>query len=182
MIANSCFGAVKRTLDTREGIAATRHVSGAASSARNASSGPRRRRRPRGWPLREIINAIFCVLRSGCPWRLNPSTCQRQVTNVMPVWRCDECLDLIHRTMSGLCIHPTADIIRGDYHLTPHAPPRDGWQAKISLDGVHQIESKNRTLHLGAFPNEFYFHRFVSQTVRPIGGIFRPARRFSGTA
>jgi transposase len=29
--------------------------------------------RPRAWPMREIINGIFYVIRSGCPWRLLPS-------------------------------------------------------------------------------------------------------------
>jgi transposase len=29
--------------------------------------------RPRAWPMREIINGIFYVMRSGCPWRLLPS-------------------------------------------------------------------------------------------------------------
>jgi putative transposase len=29
--------------------------------------------RPRVWPMREIVNAIFYVMRSGCPWRLLPS-------------------------------------------------------------------------------------------------------------
>ena len=28
--------------------------------------------RPRGWPLREIVNGIFYVLRAGCPWRQLP--------------------------------------------------------------------------------------------------------------
>ena len=28
--------------------------------------------RPREWPMREMLNAIFYVLRSGCPWRLLP--------------------------------------------------------------------------------------------------------------
>lgn len=28
--------------------------------------------RPRRWPMREIMNAIFYVLRSGCPWRMMP--------------------------------------------------------------------------------------------------------------
>jgi transposase len=28
--------------------------------------------RPRAWPLREILNAIFYVLRGGIPWRLMP--------------------------------------------------------------------------------------------------------------
>lgn len=28
--------------------------------------------RPRAWPMREIVNAIFYVMRAGCPWRLSP--------------------------------------------------------------------------------------------------------------
>ena len=28
--------------------------------------------RRRVWPMREMLNAIFYVLRSGCPWRLLP--------------------------------------------------------------------------------------------------------------
>jgi len=30
---------------------------------------PRKARRPRCWPVREVMDAIFYVLRSGCPWR-----------------------------------------------------------------------------------------------------------------
>src|SRR4028119_1288834 len=33
---------------------------------------PRQRGRPRAWPLREIVNAIFYVLRGGIAWRLIP--------------------------------------------------------------------------------------------------------------
>jgi transposase len=33
---------------------------------------PARTGRPREWPMREIINAIFYVLRAGCAWRLLP--------------------------------------------------------------------------------------------------------------
>lgn len=29
--------------------------------------------RPRAWPMREIVNGIFYVMRAGCPWRLLPS-------------------------------------------------------------------------------------------------------------
>ena len=28
--------------------------------------------RPRQWPMREIVNALFYVLRGGCPWRMLP--------------------------------------------------------------------------------------------------------------
>jgi transposase len=34
---------------------------------------PRRTGRPRRWPMRELMNAIFYVLRSGCPWRMVPA-------------------------------------------------------------------------------------------------------------
>jgi transposase len=34
--------------------------------------------RPREWPMREILNGIFYVVRAGCPWRLLP--------NGLPPW------------------------------------------------------------------------------------------------
>jgi transposase len=34
---------------------------------------PRATGRPREWPMREIVNGIFYVMRAGCPWRLLPS-------------------------------------------------------------------------------------------------------------
>src|SRR3954454_3999663 len=34
---------------------------------------PRIRGRPREWPLREVLNAIFYVLRGGVAWRLLPN-------------------------------------------------------------------------------------------------------------
>jgi putative transposase len=33
---------------------------------------PAKTGRPRAWPMREIMNAIFYVLRSGCAWRMVP--------------------------------------------------------------------------------------------------------------
>jgi putative transposase len=32
--------------------------------------------RPREWPMREIINGIFYVMRAGCPCRLRRTTCR----------------------------------------------------------------------------------------------------------
>jgi Putative transposase of IS4/5 family (DUF4096) len=34
--------------------------------------GPARRGRPRVWPLRLLVNALFSVLRTGCAWRSLP--------------------------------------------------------------------------------------------------------------
>ena len=34
--------------------------------------------RPREWPMREIVNGIFYVMRAGCAWRLLP--------NDLPPW------------------------------------------------------------------------------------------------
>lgn len=33
---------------------------------------PRPRGRDRQWPMRELVNAIFYVMRAGCPWRMLP--------------------------------------------------------------------------------------------------------------
>lgn len=38
-----------------------------------------RRGRPRRWPLREVMDAIFYVLRGSCPWRMLPKD--------LPPWR-----------------------------------------------------------------------------------------------
>ena len=33
-----------------------------------------RRGRPPKWPARRVANAVFCLLRSGCAWRMLPSS------------------------------------------------------------------------------------------------------------
>jgi transposase len=43
--------------------------------------------RPREWPMREIVNGIFYVMRAGCQWRLLP--------NDLPPWGDD--LPLVRR-------------------------------------------------------------------------------------
>jgi putative transposase len=46
-----------------------------------------KRGRPRIWPLREILNAIFYVVRSGCAWRLMPHDLPRWQTAYGYYWQ-----------------------------------------------------------------------------------------------
>ena len=43
--------------------------------------------RPRVWPLREILNAIFYIVRSGCAWRLLPHDLPPWKTVYTQFWR-----------------------------------------------------------------------------------------------
>jgi len=50
---------------------------------------PARTGRRRGWTWREILDAIFYVLRSGCPWRMLPKSFppQQTVYRWFSAWR-----------------------------------------------------------------------------------------------
>ena len=39
--------------------------------------------RPRSWPMREIVNGIFYVMRAGCPWRLRQAICHRGARSIV---------------------------------------------------------------------------------------------------
>jgi len=80
---------------------------------------PKRRGRPLSWPLREIVNAIFYVMRGGIAWRLLPSdlppksTAYRWLAN----WRdagvfeaLNHALLMIDRERSGRAASPSACI------------------------------------------------------------------------
>jgi putative transposase len=48
---------------------------------------PKATGRPRLYPLREILNAIFYILRSGCSWRLLPHDLERRGGGVYHYFR-----------------------------------------------------------------------------------------------
>jgi transposase len=50
---------------------------------------PCARGRPREWPMREIVNGIFYVMRAGCPWRLLPNDLPPcgTIYRWFPTWR-----------------------------------------------------------------------------------------------
>ena len=51
--------------------------------------------RPREWPMREIVNGIFYVMRAGCPWRLLPNDFPPWGTiyRWFAAWRDDGCFE-----------------------------------------------------------------------------------------
>jgi transposase len=56
--------------------------------------------RPREWPMREIINGIFYVMRAGCPWRLLPNDLPPwgTVYRWFAAWRDDGRFERMNRT------------------------------------------------------------------------------------
>ena len=62
---------------------------------------PSRRGRPRAWPLREIVNAIFYVMRGGIAWRLLPSDFPpwRTVYRWFATWRNEALFERINHAL-----------------------------------------------------------------------------------
>jgi len=106
--------------------------------------GPRTRGRPRGWPLREIINAIFYVMRSGCPWRLIPVDLPpwSTVYRWFAAWR-DACvferinytLVMADRESIGREASPSAAIIDSQSVKTTEAGGPRGYDAGKKVNG-----------------------------------------------
>jgi transposase len=95
---------------------------------------PRTTGRPRAWPLREIVNGIFYVMRSGCTWRQLPTDLPpwSTVYRWFAAWR-DICL--FERINHALVIADRERMGRqatiGRYHRQPEREndggPRTAW-------------------------------------------------------
>ena len=81
---------------------------------------PKRTGRPLSWPLREIVNAIFYVMRGGVAWRLLPSDLPPKSTvwGYFSRWEWEGTLERLHhalyvavREQSGREASPTTAII-----------------------------------------------------------------------
>ena len=100
--------------------------------------------RPRGWPLREIVNGIFYVMRSGCPWRQLPKDLPpwSTVYRWFAAWR-DACLFekinhalvITDRERVGREASPLAAIIDSQSIKTKEAGGPRGYDAGKRING-----------------------------------------------
>jgi transposase len=115
---------------------------------------PRTTGRPRAWPMREIVNGIFYVMRAGCPWRLLPNDLPPWGTiyRWFAAWRDDGCFERINhalvmadRERVGRDASPTAAIIDSQSAKTTEAGGPRGYDAGKKINDVSARRSWTRT-------------------------------------
>ena len=131
---------------------------------RAASSAARKTGRPRAWPLREIVNAIFYVMRGGIAWRLLPSDFPpwSTVYRWFAAWR-DACLFerinhalvMADRERAGREASPSAAIIDSQSVKTTEAGGPRGYDAGKKINGRKRhalVDTDGRALLIEPHP------------------------------
>ena len=87
--------------------------------------------RPREYPLREILDAIFYLLRSGCSWRMLPKDFPpwQTVYHYLRRWKIDGTWERIHTTLREQVR------LKGKREPTPSAAILDSQSVRTSAKG-----------------------------------------------
>ena len=120
--------------------------------------------RPREWPIREIVNGIFYVMRAGCPWRLLPNDLPPWGTiyRWFAAWRDDgrfekinHALVMADRERVGREAGPSAAIIDSQSVETTEAGGPRGYDAGKKINGRKRhalVDTDGRGLVLEPHP------------------------------
>ena len=123
--------------------------------------------RPREWPMREIVNGIFYVMRAGCAWRLVPSDLPPWGTiyRWFAAWRDDgrferinHALVMADRERVGRDASPSAAIIDSQSVKTTEAGGPRGYDAGKKVNGRKRhalVDTDGRGLVLEPHPAEY---------------------------
>jgi putative transposase len=125
---------------------------------------PAKTGRRREWPMREIVNAIFYVLRSGCPWRMVPD-CFAPATTVYRWFvrlREDGVFETVNhhllmrdRERVGRQASPSAAVIDSQSVKSTEAGGPRGYDAGKKINGRKRhamVDTDGRALVLQAHP------------------------------
>ena len=148
--------------------------------------------RPRAWPMREIVNGIFYVMRAGCPWRLVPSDLPPWGTiyRWFAAWRDDgrferinHALVMADRERAGRDASPSAAIIDSQSVKNTEAwrPARlrsgqKGQRAQASRAGRHRRPRPRHRAPSGERPGPRW-RRPAAQSLAPIIPLHRARLR-----